>query len=120
MLRVARVLLSSFLASALCACLSYPETITVEARDASVVPERPAQPIASAADGGDEGGSSSDDASGEPHPDASPPPPPPPDPKPCDECPPGTRCCTKGGKGKGKGGNDDGEIVCKPADAACD
>lgn len=115
MLRALDLFASTCLAVALTACLSYPEAVTIEERDASVLPERPAEPVALETD---DGGAASDverDAASEP------PPPPPGDAKPCDECPPGTRCCTKGGKGKGKGkGGEDREIVCEPATAECD
>ncbi len=130
MVRAARALAPFLVASALAACLSYPELETVEARDASVMPERPAQPIARTEDAGDAGTAARAPeavAAADPsHPDEDTPPPPPPpsETKPCDECPPGTRCCTKGGKGKGKGkGKDEGDdeqIVCKPAQAECD
>lgn len=128
MSRVARFLLSCSFVFACAGCLSYPEAITLEERDASVMPERPAQPIAIASDAGPDATSDAADAS-HPNPDrdasASPPPPPPPPPddtKPCDACPPGTKCCPKGakGKGKGNGGKDDVEIVCKPPQADCD
>jgi hypothetical protein len=55
MVRAARALAPFLVASALAACLSYPELETVEARDASVMPERPAQPIARTEDAGDAG-----------------------------------------------------------------
>jgi hypothetical protein len=114
-------ILGLLLAGAAASCMSYPDLVASDvepsARDATATPERPAQAVSLPDDGGADAGV-----------DAAAPPAPPgddagadePDPpaKPCPECPPGTRCCAKTSKGKGKG--DDVEIVCKAATAACD
>lgn len=129
MARVLALVASLVFAVALGGCLSYPDVATIEARDASVAPERPADPIALAGDedaGALDAGAPAEDASDEAGAeDAAEPPPPPPE-KPCAECPPGTKCCPKdGGKkgkkgGKGKGKDEDVvEIVCKPPQADC-
>src|SRR5690606_11364249 len=117
MARVLALVASLVFAVALGGCLSYPDVATIEARDASVAPERPADPIALAP-----AEDASADAGAADAAEAHPPPPE----EPCAECPPGTKCCPKdGGKkgkkgGKGKGKDEDVvEIVCKPPQADC-
>lgn len=113
--RVLALLSSVALACGTTSCISSPDFVTLDAdaaaRDAPVLPDRPAETVALADDGG----------SGPAEPDAdviAPVPPPPPG---CDACPPGMRCCERkgGNKGKGKGGGDV-EIVCVPASSDCD
>lgn len=109
-----RLLASTCIAVVLSACLSYPEVVTIEERDASVAPERPDAGRDAERelerDAGPDASASVDE------PAAASEPSPPPDDRPCEDCPAGTRCCAKANKGKGKGG----KVVCRPATAECD
>ena len=88
------------------ACMSYPELVAGEERDASMSPERPAAPMDAAGEGTDaraEGGAGDGSAT---------------QPRSCEDCGAHERCCeTKKSKGQGRG---DRLIECRPREASCD